>query len=52
MEAVSEKLQLTDAEILRLRAAILTTSIERMLMDRINQDDALVAAEQMLPLIF
>lgn len=51
MEAVSEKLQLSDAEILRLRAAILTTSIERMLMDRINQDDALVAAEHMLPLI-
>ena len=51
MKQVSEKLQLSDAEIMRLRAAVLATSIERMLMDRINKDDALAAAEQMLPLI-
>ncbi len=51
MEAISEKLQLSDAEIMRLRAAILATSIERILMDRISPHDALVAAEQMLPLI-
>jgi uncharacterized small protein (DUF1192 family) len=51
MEVVSKKLQLSDSEIMRLRAAVLATSIERMLMDRINRDDALVAAEQMFPLI-
>ena len=51
MEAVSEKLHLSYIEILRLRAAILATSIERVLMDRISPHDALAAAEQMLPLI-
>jgi hypothetical protein len=34
-----------------LNAAILATAIERMLMDRINSEDALLAAEQILPII-
>ncbi len=51
MEVVSEKLQLTDAEMVQLRAAILASAIERMLMDRINQDDALLATEQLLLII-
>ena len=51
MEAISEKLHLSHTEILRLRAAVLATSIERVLMDRISPRDALVAAEQLLPLI-
>ena len=36
---------------MRLRAAVLATSVEATLMDRINQDDALRAAEQILPII-
>jgi uncharacterized small protein (DUF1192 family) len=51
MEHLVNTLQLSEAEIIRLRAAILATAIERTLMDRINQEDALVAAEQLLPLI-
>lgn len=38
-------------EKLRLRAAVLATSVEATLMDRIHQDDALRAAEQILPII-
>jgi hypothetical protein len=38
-------------EKLRLRAAVLATSVEATLMDRIQQDDALRAAEQILPII-
>jgi len=48
MEQVIDALGLDDAEVMRLRAAILATAIERMLMDRINQDDALLATEQLL----
>lgn len=51
MAAISEKLQLSDTEIMRLRAAVLATAIERVLMDRISPSDALAAAEHMLPLI-
>ena len=43
--------QLNRREKMRLRAAVLATSIEATLMDRINQDDALRAAEQILPII-
>jgi hypothetical protein len=51
MEMLSEKLQLSDDEIMRLRAAVLATAIERVLMDRISPSDALAVAEHMLPLI-
>lgn len=43
--------QFTPQEVMRLKAAILATAIEVMLMNRINQDDALAAAEQFLPLL-
>ncbi len=42
---------LSRREKMRLRAAVLATSVEATLMDRINQDDALRAAEQILPII-
>ncbi len=48
---VAEVFQLEDTEVTRLRAAVLGTAIERTLMDRINQDDALRAAEMMVPVI-
>ena len=51
MEQVVDALSLDDAEVMRLRAAILAVAIERILMDRINQDDALLATEQLLPVI-
>jgi hypothetical protein len=51
MEQVIQTFQLSDEEVLRLRAALLATSIEKTLMDRINQDDALLAAEQAFPTI-
>ncbi len=38
-------------EKIRLRAAVLATSIEETLMDRINSEDALKAAEQILGII-
>ncbi len=52
MQKVAEVFQLDDGELIRLRAAVLASSIEKMLMDRINQDDALQAAEMVLPVIF
>lgn len=51
MERVIATFQLTRKEKTRLRAAILATSIEETLMDRINPDDALKAAEQILEII-
>jgi len=51
MDLLVQTLQLGDEEVLRLRAALLATAIERTLMDRINQDEALLAAEQAFPLI-
>jgi hypothetical protein len=51
MEQVTSAFQLNWEESLRLRAALLATSIEETLMDRINQHDALRAAEQILPII-
>jgi hypothetical protein len=46
MEQLITALRLNRQEKIRLRAAILATSIEETLMDRINQEDALKAAEQ------
>jgi hypothetical protein len=51
MDKVIDFYCLTEDEMLRLRAAIIATSIEAMLMNRINQNDALKAAEQILPII-
>ena len=51
IESLCDSLQLTPTEVARLKAAILATAIEAKLMDRINPDDALTAAEQLLPLL-
>ncbi len=51
MDQVKSAFKLSWEESLRLRAALLATSIEETLMDRINQRDALRAAEQILPII-
>lgn len=52
MDEIIVAFNLTEDEVLRLRAAILTTAVEAMLMDRIYRDDALAVAEQVLPMIF
>jgi hypothetical protein len=51
MEQVTTAFRLNWQEKIRLRAALLATSIEETLMDRIHPDDALRAAEQILPII-
>ncbi|MBA2395036.1 MAG: hypothetical protein H0V70_20090 [Ktedonobacteraceae bacterium] len=51
MEHVITVFQLNRNERTRLRAALLATSIEETLMDRINPDDALKAAEQIFGII-
>jgi hypothetical protein len=48
---VIDTFQFTGDEQLRLRAAILTTAIEKMLMKRIGQDNALAAAEDIFPIL-
>lgn len=50
-QQVIESLQLTQDEIMQIRAAILATAIQRMLSDRIHPDDARLAAEQILPIL-
>ena len=51
MEQVITTFGLNRKEKIRLRAAVLATSIEETLMDRISPDDALKAAEQILGII-
>lgn len=51
MEEVITVFGLNRAEKIRLRAALLATSIEETLMDRIHPHDALRAAEQILSII-
>src|SRR5262249_24910839 len=51
MEAVIEAFGLGEEEVLRLRAALLVTAIEDLLMDRIGPEQALEAAEQLLQLV-
>jgi hypothetical protein len=46
MELLIQTFNLSEEERTRLRAALLATAIERMLMDRIDQDNALHASEQ------
>ncbi len=48
---LERRLQLNAEEILRLRAALLATCIQRMFVDRINQHDAFLLAEQAFPTI-
>ena len=52
LERVSLVFNFTPDEVLRLRAAILTTAIEEMLMSRINHLDAYLAANQILPIMY
>jgi hypothetical protein len=51
MEETIEVFAFTKEEQQMLHAAILATSIEQRLMDRINQDDALLAAEEVFPIL-
>ena len=51
MDLLIATLNLAQADITRLHAAILTTSIERTLVDRINQDAALLATNQIFPIL-
>ncbi|MGH2494863.1 MAG: hypothetical protein ACRDIV_09180 [Ktedonobacteraceae bacterium] len=51
MEQVITVFQLNRNEKMRLRAALLATSIEETLMDRINPDDALKAAQHIFGII-
>lgn len=51
MELLTDACQLTSDEIVRLRAAILATAVESLLMDRISKTEALRAAEQVFPII-
>jgi hypothetical protein len=52
MDKVIKTYQLTPDEVLRLRAAILATAIEKLLMDRLDHiEDALHAAEQIFPIL-
>ena len=52
MELLSNTLNLPASDLIRLQAAILTTSIEQTLMERIKPHDALLAANQLFPTIF
>lgn len=50
-EAIIGKLTLDSEDVLRLHAAVLATSIQRILSDRIRLDEAHLAAEQIFPII-
>lgn len=52
LQRVIARYQITPDEQIRLRAAILATAVEALLMDRLDNNlDALHAAEQLLPLL-
>lgn len=51
LERVITAYRLNDDEQLRLRAAVLATAIEIILMERIDHYDALAAAEEILPIL-
>ncbi|HEU5380930.1 MAG TPA: hypothetical protein VFV38_36365 [Ktedonobacteraceae bacterium] len=51
-QTIIDRLHLASEDVLRLYAAVLATSIQRTLSDRIHQDEARLAAEQILPIIF
>jgi len=50
-EAIIDAFDLSEEERVRLRAAVLATAIERMLMNRIDLDNALLASEQILDIL-
>jgi hypothetical protein len=49
IDEIITNFQLTEEEQMRLRAAILATGIERILMDRLDPENALLATEQIYP---
>jgi hypothetical protein len=51
MDEVISAIALDGYEVLRLRAAIVAASIQEMLVERIDADNALIAVEQMFPTI-
>lgn len=51
MDEVIAVVPLNDYEVLRLRAAILTAAIQETLVERIDPEDAFIAAEQIFPTI-
>lgn len=51
MDEVIAVVPLNDYEVLRLRAAILTAAIQETLVERIDPEDASIAAEQIFPTI-
>ena len=51
LEKVITTFQLTSNEQLRLRAAILATAVEKMLIDRIGPVNAFAAAEEVFPIL-
>lgn len=51
LEQVSESFCFTGEEQLRMRAAILATAVEETLMNRIDPDNALHAAEEIFPML-
>ena len=51
MEAVTQAFQLKTFEVLHLRAAILTAAVEELLMERIDPESALLAADQILSML-
>lgn len=51
IERVVTTFQLNEQEQIRLRAAVLATAIETILIDRINKYDALTAVEEILPIL-
>jgi len=51
LEEVITCFQLNEEEQIRLRAAILATGVERILMDRLDPDNALLATDQIFPVI-
>src|SRR5436190_2098089 len=46
IDLLVQAFHLSEGEWVRLQAAMLATAIERMLMERIDQDNALLASEQ------
>lgn len=51
LEEITLTFQFTGEEQLRLRAALLATAIEELLMNRINPESALEAAEEVFPIL-
>jgi hypothetical protein len=52
MDGTISAFSLSNDEVIRLRAAILATGVENLLMKRIDPLNALLAAEQVFPFVF